>query len=135
MSLYSTTKGKDVDDIIFYIVDQIKHGIVNLEGETPEFRIDIAKLYAAAVLKAVASWDHVAANSYSKFALSLLPTNCWESHYDLNLWFSMQTSKSCYALGDVGKAQIILQEVIERCHSLKDKLPAYFLLALSRYHT
>jgi predicted ATPase len=129
------TRGKDVDDTIFYIADQIKRGIVNLEGETPEFRIDIAKLYAAAVLKAVASWDHVTAYSYSTFALSLLPTNCWESHYDLSLWFSIQTSKSCYSFGDVGKAQEVLQETIERCHSLKDKLPAYFLLALGKYHS
>ena len=129
------TKGGKVDDMIFYIVDQIKHDIDNLEGETPELRIDIAKLYAAAVLKAVASSDHVTAYSYSKFALSLLPTNCWESHYDLTLRLSVQSARSCYSFGDVGKAQNILQKVIERCHSFEDKLPAYFLLALCKYHT
>jgi predicted ATPase len=128
------TKGKDVDDIIFYIVDQIKHGIVDLEGETPELRIDIAELYAAAVLKAVASSDHVTAHSYSTLGMSLLPNNCWESQYELSRWFSIQTAKSCLSFGDVGKAQSILQEVTERCHSFKDKLPAYHLLAQSKSH-
>ena len=132
MSLYSTTKGKDADDVLIYIVDQIKRGIVHIEGETPELRSNIAKITATAVLNAVASSDHVAALSYSTFALSLLPINRWESHYELSLWFSIQSAKSCHSVGNVGKAQCIVQEVIEQCHSLQDKLPAYFLLALSK---
>ena len=134
MLLYSTTKGEAADNVIIHIVDQIKRGIVQLEGETPELRSNIAKFTVAAVRNAVASSDHVAAFSYSTFALSLLPINGWESHYDLRLWFTIQSAKSCFSVGNVEKAQCIVQEVIEQCHSLQDKLPAYFLLALSKFH-
>lgn len=134
MLLYSTTKGEAADNLIIHIVDQIKRGIVQLEGETPELRSNIAKFTVAAVRNAVASSDHVAAFSYSTFALSLLPINGWESHYDLRLWFTIQSAKSCFSVGNVEKAQCIVQEVIEQCHSLQDKLPAYFLLALSKFH-
>jgi predicted ATPase len=130
-----TIKEKVVDDSIFYVVDQIKHGSVYLAGETPEVRIDVAKLYAVAVQNAVACSDYVTAYIYSTFALSLLPTNCWKDHYDLSLWFSIRTAKASLSLGDIEKTQRITQEIIEQCRSFTDKLPAYFLLATSKYHT
>ncbi|KAL3816018.1 LOW QUALITY PROTEIN: hypothetical protein ACHAXA_010789 [Cyclostephanos tholiformis] len=131
MSLYATTRGKDVNDVIIYnIIDQIKRGIAHIEGETPQLRADIAKITAAAVLNAMASSDYVTAFSYSMFALSLLPINRWESHYDLSLWFSIQSAKSYFSVGNVGKARCILREIMDHCHTLEEKLPAYFLLAL-----
>ena len=135
MSLYSVTKGKDIDDIIFIIVDQLQYDILNLDVETPELRIDIAKLYSNAALKAMACSDFLMANCYSKSALSLLPTKCWESHFELKHSFAIQIAKSSYSLGDYDNAQFILLEVLENGRSLDDKLHAYFLLALSKYHT
>ena len=142
MSLYSTTKGKIVDDIlfsisdiVFSIVDQIKHGIDNLEDGNCEVRLDIAKLNQLAGIKAASCSDHVTSRSYLTFALSLLPTDHWKSHYDLSLRFSLRLAKSCYSCGDVGKAQRILQEVTEQSHSIEDKIPAYALLARSESRT
>ena len=134
MALYSMTKGKDMVNIVFSIADQIKHGIGNLADENPELRIDIAKLYELAGTKAVACSDHAASRSYLTYALSLLQTDRWKSHYDLSLRFSLLLAKSCYSCGDVEKAQCILQEMTGQCHSFEDKLPGSALLAQSEYH-
>ena len=134
MSLYSLTKGKVVDDIVFPIIDQIKHGIGNLEGENIEIRIDVAELNELAGMKAATCSDHVTSRSYLTFALSLLPTDHWKSHYDLSLRFSLRLAKSCYSCGDLEKAQCILEETLVQCHSIQDKLPGNELLARSESH-
>ena len=59
-------------DIIFSVADQIKHGIGNLAEESPELRVDIAKLMELAGMQAAANSDHMASLSYLTDALSLL---------------------------------------------------------------
>ncbi len=136
MSLYSMTKGNLnlVGDIVFSIADQIKHGIDKLDDESPELRIDISKLYELAGMQAAANSDHAASRSYLIYALTLLPTDHWKSHYDLSLRFSLRLAKSCYSCGDLEKAHSILGETMLQCHSLEDKLPGYALLARSESH-
>ena len=129
------TTGNIADDILPTIADQIKHGIGNLAYENPESRIDIAKLYELAGTKAVACSDHAASRSYLTYALSLLQTDRWKSHYDLSLRFSLLLAKSCYSCGDIEKARCILQEMTGQCHCFEDKLPGSALLAQSEYHT
>jgi predicted ATPase len=79
------TKGKVANDIVFSIANQIKHGIDNLEVGNIELRVDVAKLNELAGMKAATFSDHVTSRSYLTFALSLLPTDHWKSHYDLSL--------------------------------------------------
>jgi predicted ATPase len=135
MSLYSTTKGTVADDMLFSIADQIKHGIANLAaGDDPDLRIDIAKLYELAGVRAVACADHAASRSYLNYALFLLPTDHWKSHYDLSIQISLRLAKSCYSCGDVEKAQYVVQEIIGQCHSFEEKIPAHALLAKSEYN-
>jgi predicted ATPase len=76
-----------VGDIIFSIADQIKYGIGNLHDENLELQIDIAKLYELAGMQAAGNTDHSASRSYLTYALALLPTDHWKSHYDLSLRF------------------------------------------------
>ena len=135
MALYLMTKEKgEVDgDVLFSIADQIKHGIGNLADENPELGIEFAKLYEVAGAKAVACSDHATSCSYLTSALSLLPPDHWKSHYDLSLRFSIALAKSYYSCGDVVKSQCISQEMTRECHSFEDKLPAYILLARSKY--
>ena len=134
MSLYLMTKGKDTDNVVFSIADQIKHGIGSLADENPELQIDIAKLYELSGTKAVACSDYGTSRSYLTYALSLLPTDHWKSHYNLSLQFSLRLAKSCYSCGDVEKAKCILQEMTDQCHSIEDKIPGNVLLANSEYH-
>jgi hypothetical protein len=136
MTLYLMTKEKDEvdDDVLFSITDQIKHGIGNLVNENPELRIEFAKLYEVAGAKAVACSDHATSCSYLSSALSLLPLDHWNSHYELSLRFSISLAKSYYSCGDVVRSQCISQEVTRQCHSIEDKLPAYILLARSKFN-
>jgi predicted ATPase len=124
-----------VDDFIISIADQLKHGIDKIIDESPELRIGIAGINELAGMQAAACSDHVASRSYLTYALTLLPTDHWKSHYDLSLRFSLRLAKSCYSCGDVGRAQRILQEVTEQSHSIEDKIPAYALLARSKSRT
>jgi predicted ATPase len=129
------TKGQDVDDVLFSIVDQIKLGIGSLEDESPELRIEIAKLNELAGTKAVICSDYVTSRSYFTRALSLLPTDHWKSHYDISLEYSLRLAKSHYSCGDSDKAECILRDMIGQCQSFEDKLPACELLARSKMHT
>ena len=121
-------------DIVFSIADQITHGIGNLAEESPELRVDIAKLMELAGMQAAANSDYVASQSYLTYALSILPTDHWKSYYDLSLRFFLRLAKCCYSCGDLEKAQCILRETMGQCHSLEDKLPGYALLAKSESH-
>ncbi|KAL3810773.1 hypothetical protein ACHAXA_011785 [Cyclostephanos tholiformis] len=129
MTLYSITKGKVSEDMLFSIADQIKHGIGNLGAESPELRLDFAKLFELSSSKAVACSDHAASCSYLEHALSLLPTGHWKSHYELSLRLSLLLTESCYSCGDVEKAQSILQDMTPQCRSIEEKLYAHVLFA------
>ncbi|KAL9182253.1 hypothetical protein ACHAXT_012905 [Thalassiosira profunda] len=129
MILYSMTKGSDINGVVFSIVDQINHGIGLMSADDPASRIDIAELNETAAVKAVDRSDFGTARSYSNVALSLLPIDCWKSHYDLTRRLSFLLAKSSYSSGDVEKARSILKEMLEKCHSIEDKLDAYYLLA------
>jgi predicted ATPase len=132
MALFSITNGKVADDMLFSIADQIKHGIGNLAaGENSELRLDMAKLYGFAGVRAAASSDHIASRSYLEHALSRLSPDPWTSHYDLCLQFSLRLAKSCYSCGDAERAQSILQVITGHCRSIEDKVPAHALLATS----
>ncbi|KAL7543351.1 hypothetical protein ACHAXR_012671 [Thalassiosira sp. AJA248-18] len=129
MLLYSTTKGSDIDDIVFSIADQINHGIDDDSSvKSPDLRIDLADLNEMAGAKAVDCSDNVTSRSYLNIALSLLPSDHWKSHYNRSLRLSFLLAKASYLCGDVKKAQGILQEILGECHCIEDKLPAYSLI-------
>ncbi|KAL3811603.1 hypothetical protein ACHAXA_011200, partial [Cyclostephanos tholiformis] len=111
MTLYSITKGKVSEDMLFPIADQIKHGIGNLGAESPELRLDFAKLFELSSSKAVACSDHATSCSYVEHALSLLPTGHWKSHYEISFRLSLLLAESCYSCGDVEKAQCDIYHV------------------------
>lgn len=134
MSLYSITKGKDVGDIIFSIVDQVNHGINSSSVQSPELKLDFAELNELAGVKAVGCSDYETARSYLNTALKLLPDDHWSSHYDQSRQLYFLLAKSAYSIGEVEKAQGILQQILGECRCVKDKLNAYFLQVNSEFH-
>ena len=134
-SLYLTSKGKEMDDkMLLYIADQMKHCIVDMDDECPDLRIDIANLYNSSGMKAVGYSDYATSRVYFKVALSLLPTDRWESQYKLCHRISLRLAKSFHSCGDVEEAESILHEMLEKCVSIEDKVPVHALLVTSEYY-
>ena len=131
MTLYTNTKGQDVDDIVFSIADQINYGIDQVHSQIQETKLDIAQLNEKAATKAVDCLDFSSALTYLTAALPLLPSDYWTSHYDISLRMSYLLAKAYYSCGDVEKSQGILQDMVAKGHCIEDKLPAYFLLVTS----
>ena len=130
MALYRTTKGKDVDDIIFFIADQINHGLDDSFTECDVPRLELAQLNHKAGVKAVNCSDFATARLYFKIAhscMSLLP-GMWETHYDFSLQLLFLFAKASYSCGDAETAYGVLQTILERAHSLSEKLDSYHLL-------
>eukprot|EP00585_Thalassiosira_rotula_P001575 CAMPEP_0196153788 /NCGR_PEP_ID=MMETSP0910-20130528/37822_1 /TAXON_ID=49265 /ORGANISM="Thalassiosira rotula, Strain GSO102" /LENGTH=328 /DNA_ID=CAMNT_0041417687 /DNA_START=30 /DNA_END=1013 /DNA_ORIENTATION=+ len=130
MALRSAIEGKnDLDEIIFSIVDQINHGILeNFPSLTENIRNDHARLYEMAGAKAVVCSDHAAARSYVSISLSLMPMDRWTSEYEPSLRRSMLLAKSANSFGDLEMAQASLREILANARCIQDKLPAFFLL-------
>ena len=108
-------------------------GVCYLADESLESQIDIAKLYYSSGMKAVDCSDYATSRSYLKLALSLLPTDHWETHYDLCHQISLRLAKSYYSCGDVEEAQSMVQELMEHSRSIEDKMPVQALLVTSEY--
>ena len=117
--------------MLISIADQMKHCNVDMADESPESKIDIAKLYDLSGMKAMGCSDYATSRSYLKLALSLLPANRWETQYELSHRISLRLAKSIYSCGDVEEAQSILQEMLEKCRSIEDKVPVQVLLVTS----
>ena len=82
-------------------------------------------------MKAMGYSDYATSRSYFKVALSLLPTDRWESQYKLCHRISLRLAKSIYSCGGVEEAQSILHEMLKKCLSIEDKVPAQALLVKS----
>ena len=132
-SLYLTSKGKDADDMLLLIADQMKYGIVYIKNEEPGLQIDVAKHYESSGIKAARCLDYLASRSYLKIASSLLPHEHWESHHELSHRITLVLAKSIYSCGDAEEAQGILQELLLKCRSIEEKVPVQEMLVMSEY--
>lgn len=131
MVLHSVSKGKIIDGIAFAIADQINYDIDQLLSESPEVRIEIANVNKVAGLKARDCSDYARSCSYFTCAMSLLPPDRWKSHYEISLEVYFLLAESLYIRGE--SAEGMLTELLQECRSFDDKLPAFFLLAISKY--
>eukprot|EP00984_Skeletonema_dohrnii_P000513 scaffold169_cov122-Skeletonema_dohrnii-CCMP3373.AAC.1 len=126
--LYSSCDGKDVGDTVFLpIASQINHGKEWILKDN-EFSIAIAELNMKAGKKAIDGCDDKTAYSYLGVAVSLLPEDHWESHYDLSLriYFLMASAANSTCRDD--EAELFLQKIFEKARCLDDQLPSYLLL-------
>lgn len=127
MSLYTVTRGKDVQDIVFCIADQINYGV---DDSLSQLRFNLAGLNETAGAKAADSSDYVSAHSYFKNALSFLPPDHWKDNYEMSLRLYLRLAKSAFSCGDKERAYEILQQILTEARCLTDKLDAYHLAVL-----
>ena len=119
----------DLGDTIFLIASQINYG----EEESEEMRIKVVELNMKAGKRALDGFNHGTAYSFLKTSSSLLPDDHWESNYQLSLQIGLLTARASYSCSDFGAAESILQGILEKALSTKDKLPAYSLLGTSKF--
>lgn len=129
-TLYSVCEGKDVGDAIFLIANQINHGKEWVEKDDT-IRIPVAKLNMKAGMMALGGCDHKTAYFYFLVAGSLLPTDSWESYYDLSLRLNSLIARAANSSCKYDEAEATLKMIFEKARCLQDKLPAYGLLVES----
>ena len=131
--LYSMTKGSDSDinPIVFSITDQIN--CIDSSEVPPELRLEFAELNKKSGTKAMDHSDYTTAASYLSTALSRLPADHWQQHYDLSLQSHVLLAKSYYSSGDSHEAHKVVQQILLRGSCLSDKLEAYHIVASILY--
>jgi predicted ATPase len=112
---------------LFYIVDQINHGVPNLVQ--PEVGVEIAELNLMAGSRATAFSDYETASSYLDKAMSLLPTSHWQEKYDLSLRLYFLSAKATYlrSCNNTQETITLLNAILKNGRSIRDKLDAYHL--------
>ena len=93
----------------------------------------VLELNMKAGKRALDGFDHKTAYSFLKTSFSLLPDDHWESYYQLSLRIGVLMARASYSCGNFGEAESILQGILEKALSTKDKLPAYSLLGTSKF--
>jgi predicted ATPase len=91
-------------EILFYILDQINHGIPLLRDE--EQRLSIAKLNHEAASRMLQSYNYTSAYNLAKIAISLLQDDAWNTYYDLSLQYYFLLSKAAHSNRKIDEAKV-----------------------------
>ena len=126
-ALHSISNWKDVGDIILLTASQINHGKEWILKDK-DLSIDIAELNLKAGEKAIDGCDQKTAYSYLDTAISLLPEDHWESHYDLSLRLNFLLAKAAISTFQYDEAESIIRKLVEKARCVNDQLPSYLLL-------
>ncbi len=130
-TLYSVCDGKDVGDTIFLIASQINHGKEWIEKDGA-LCLPVAKLNMKAGMMALDGCDHKTAYYFFLVAGSFLPSDSWESYYDLSLRLNFLIARAANASCKYDEAEATLKMIFEKARCIQDKLPAYGLLVESK---
>ena len=132
--LYSFCDSNDAADTIFFVASQINHGKKWIIKDK-DLRIGIAELNMKAGTKALDGCNHKTAYSYLRFALSLLPEDHWQRHYDLSLRLNLLTSSAANSCCLYNEAEQHLRTGLTNARCLDDQLPFYLLHCQSKCPT
>lgn len=124
---FENRKRKNDSNNLFVILDQLNHGVPSLLQSESE-RLSVAKLNHEAASAMLQSYNYTSAYQRSMTAVSLLPVDSWDSHYDLNLDYHLLLSQAAYSHRKIEVAKDALNKVVEHATSLHTKLDAYYLL-------
>lgn len=129
--MLSICEGEDVGDTILLVASHINYGKEIIQKEDEELAIALATLNMRAGKKAMDGCDHKAAYSYLQSALSLLPSDHWERHYDLSLRLHFLMAVAANSSCQYDSAQLILHYIFENARCLEDKAPSLLFLSQS----
>ncbi len=88
-------------------------------------RIDISGYNLSAAITARAAGAYQAARRYLNHAISLLPKNAWNDHYDLTLTLYNEICEINYLTGDHDNADKSYNTILKHAKTPLDKIRAY----------
>ena len=126
--LFSKLEEGDVENKLFYIVDQLNLGAAVIKAkEDDDMRLQLVRLNLKAGRKAKVSGAYNTAFSYFEKGLSLLGKDGWEKTYGLSLELYDETAEMCCLVQHYDKAETLIEMTLEKAHSSEDKVNAYIL--------
>lgn len=120
--LEKTPKNK-LDEKLFAIVDQYNLGIDLLTQA--EEKSAVCKLNLQTGQKAKLSAAYSTALQYFKFAIHLLPENCWREQYALSLQLYTEAAEAAYLSNDFNETENLSKIVLGHAHSILDQVKIY----------
>ena len=131
--LYQFCGGNDdVGDTILLTASQINHGKEWIIKDV-QLSIGMAVLNMKAGKKALDGCDHKTAYSYLRFAVSLLPEDHWDRHYDLSLRLNLLLAGAANSCCLYDEAEQLTRRALSHARCLEDQLPSYILLSQSKW--
>ena len=119
----SIAKNADLgSSVIFQIADQFNQDLTLVD---PDMIEDVSELNVRAGSTAMDLSDFTTASSYLSSALSLLPEDRWEKNYEFTLRLYYLSAKAAYSSGHSEEAINLLKAILDKAHSMDDKLDAY----------
>jgi predicted ATPase/signal transduction histidine kinase/CheY-like chemotaxis protein len=118
-NLSGTAKTEKLLDIIGHL-NLAKDSIVD-----PVERLSLAQLNLTAGQKARNSTAYDAANTYLQIGIELLPSNRWETEYQLTLDLYIAATEAAYLSGDLDRMERNSEVVLRSAHTILDKVDIY----------
>lgn len=122
------TGAENLNEKIFYIVDQLNRGIRLISGTDEEMML--VKLNLQAAQKSKKSTAYASASSYLKTAIGLLPEYCWQSHYELTYSIYRESMECEYLNLNFSEAERIFNIVAQNVKSNVDKANVHTLMII-----
>ncbi|GGA26190.1 serine/threonine protein kinase [Okeania sp. KiyG1] len=91
----------------------------------PRERENLARLNLAAAQKARNSTAYVAARNFVQTGINLLPTDCWQSQYELTLNLYVTATETAYLNADFEGMEEMATLVLESAKTILDKVKIY----------
>ncbi|MEC4984105.1 MAG: serine/threonine-protein kinase PknK, partial [Oscillatoria sp. PMC 1076.18] len=121
--LWQHTDETQKDEKIFAIVNQFNYGLELINNDFE--RLQVAQLNAIAGHKAKVSTAYAAARQYLSTGINLLPTNSWQSEYQLTLNLYQEAVEAAYLNADFEQMEYLSQEVLKSAQTLLEKIKVY----------
>ncbi|MGB5217529.1 MAG: diguanylate cyclase [Smithella sp.] len=122
------TDAANLNEKIFYIVDQLNRGIKLVSGE--DEGIMLARLNLQAAQKSKKSTAYASASSYLKTAMGLLPEYGWQSHHELSYSIYREALECEYFNLNFSEAEKIFNIVVRNAKSNIEKANVHTLMII-----
>lgn len=121
--LWQNTKEAELEEQSFAIANQLNIGLEHFHEPTE--RHELSRLNLMAGKKAKASTAYSSALAYLQNGIQLLPSNPWQTDYNLTLSFYNEATEASYLSGELDAMENFAQEVLKQAQAVIDTAKVY----------